>query len=345
MILQGWVPATRNEDLVRFLDSTFTFYLSSKPGPEDKVPVLLRNSSFAKLFEPIGKLFSLPAYNEIDLTPFFAPFFMMFFGFCMADAGYGLVIFLGSTVLKLTQGRKNHALFSIVQLFGLSTMFFGLLFGTFFGVSLLEIESLGEVRKYILNNKQIFTLSIMVGLFQILFGTGIRAVNLIKQSGFVYGLPSIGWIFLILGLMDLLFLKAGGIISQIVIYSGIFLIVFFSNPKAGILGRIGKGIWDLYGVTGIFGDALSYVRLFALGASSSILGFVINDIAFKIKDVHPVFGWIICIIFLVLGHTLNMAISALGSFVHPMRLTFVEFYRNAGFAGGGKSYKPFSTKH
>jgi V/A-type H+-transporting ATPase subunit I len=102
------------------------------------------------------------------------------------------------------------------------------------------------------------------------------------------------------------------------------------------------GLWELYGITGFFGDLLSYIRLFALGISSAILGFVINNIAGQFREG---FGWAgipLFVVFMVVGHTANLLIAALGAFVHPMRLTFVEFYKNAGFAGGGKPYKPLS---
>ena len=132
-------------------------------------------------------------------------------------------------------------------------------------------------------------------------------------------------------------------VSTITLYVSLGMIVFFSNPKGNIFASIGKGIWDLYGITGIFGDVLSYIRLFALGVSSTILGYVINSMALQIKEI-PYVGIILFVIFLILGHTGNILISSLGSFVHPMRLTFVEFYKNAGFEGGGKEYKPFSNK-
>ena len=118
--------------------------------------------------------------------------------------------------------------------------------------------------------------------------------------------------------------------------------LFFSDPGVNVFARIGKGVWDVYSmVTGIFGDLLSYIRLFALGLSSAILGFVINDIGLQILGSSKILGPVFFVIFLLLGHTLNILISSLGSFVHPMRLTFVEFYKNAGFKGGGEEYKPF----
>ena len=119
----------------------------------------------------------------------------------------------------------------------------------------------------------------------------------------------------------------------------------FSDPDINIFARFGKGIWDLYSaITGIFGDVLSYIRLFALSASGGILGYVINSISLPVLHSVPVLGPILFIIIMVIGHGANIALSGLGAFVHPMRLTFVEFYKNAGFEGGGKKYKPYAKR-
>ena len=345
MVMEGWVPDHKEENVKNFAEDKGIVYITAEPDKDDKPPVLLKNNKFAKLFEPIGSLFSLPDYKEIDLTPFFAPFFMMFFGFCLGDAGYGILFVIAGTLLKYKLDKKFRPILSLLQWLGIGTIIFGILTGTFFGINLLEIESLGNLRNIMLNNDQVFMLALMIGLIQILVGIIIRAINQIKQNGFVYGLSSIGWLILILGILDMALLKLSGFVGNILLYIGLFLIVFFSDPKASILGRVGKGLWDLYGITGIFGDILSYIRLFALGVSSAILGFVINDIAMQILATGPVIGHILCGIFLILGHSMNIAIASLGSFVHPMRLTFVEFYKNAGFSGGGKKYKPFLNKH
>ncbi|HSH18898.1 MAG TPA: hypothetical protein VLA03_00510, partial [Draconibacterium sp.] len=291
-----------------------------------------------------GKLFSLPAYEELDLTPFFAPFFMMFFGFCLGDVGYGLVILLGTTLYKRKAAPDMKPVLSLAQFLGIGTIIFGTLTGTFFGVNLIEVESLGNIRNFMLDSQKTFYLALALGLFQILFGLIIKAVNSIRMFGWQYAISSIGWFIMILAILDIAILKLAAPFSKYIAWFAVALIVFWSDPKAGILGRIGKGIWDLYGITGIFGDVLSYIRLFALGISSAILGFVINTIALQILGSAPIIGPIFFIIFLIIGHTANLLISSLGSFVHPMRLTFVEFYKNAGFIGGGKEYKPFKNK-
>ncbi len=296
------------------------------------------------MYEPIGKLFSLPAYQELDLTPFFAPFFMMFFGFCLGDVGYGLVILIGTTIYKLKAKSDIKPILSLAQFLGIGTIIFGTLTGTFFGISLLEVESLGNIRNIMLDSQKTFYLALGIGLFQILFGLIIKAVNSIRMFGWQYALPSIGWFILILCLLDLSVLELATSVTLYLLFVALALIVFWSDPKAGIFGRIGKGIWDLYGITGIFGDVLSYIRLFALGISSAILGFVINTIGLQILGSAPIIGPILFVVFLIIGHLANLLISSLGSFVHPMRLTFVEFYKNAGFIGGGKEYKPFKNK-
>ncbi len=348
MIIEGWVPADREQMLTGIFDRKDYVYYCIKPDPKEKPPVLLKNNAFARLFEPIGNLFSLPDYHELDLTPYFAPFFMMFFGFCLGDAGYGLLFILGATIMKMTMRQKIakfRPILTLVQWLGAGTVIFGTLTGTFFGIQLLEVEQLGNLRKIMLNNDKAFNLALILGAIQIIAGIAIRAVNQFRQNGFLYSLSPIGWILLLLGLADTFLFKLTGGAGKIMIYASLVLIVFFSDPGIGIFGRIGKGLWDLYGITGVFGDLLSYIRLFALGASSAILGFVINDIALQLLSTGPVIGHLLFVVFLLLGHALVIAISTLGAFVHPMRLTFVEFYKNSGFAGGGKKYNPFTLKH
>jgi V/A-type H+-transporting ATPase subunit I len=195
-----------------------------------------------------------------------------------------------------------------------------------------------------LNDKELFYLALAIGLVQILFGLGIQAYAKIRQFGFQYSLSTIGIIIGTMAVIDLTIIKVLGEISIYIVYLSLFLVIFWSDPKLGFVGRLGKGIWDLYGiVTGIFGDVLSYIRLFALGASSGILGFVINSISLPLLHSIPVLGPILFVIVMIIGHGANLALAGLGSFVHPMRLTFVEFYKNAGFAGGGKAYKPFKN--
>lgn len=342
-LLKGFVPRDREEAFEDFCRRSGLVYLRAKPKPADPVPVLLKNNRFSRLFEPIGELFSLPAYAELDLTPFFAPFFMMFFGLCLGDAGYGLLVLLGITLYKARAKENMKPVLTLGQWLGLSTVIFGLLTGTVFGINLIEasIPGLEQFKGFMLNSQQVFNFSLALGGIQILFGLVLQAVNRIRLYGLKYAISVFGWIILLLSLTDLAVAKAIAPVSQYAVWVGVGLILFFNDPDAKVIVRIGKGIWELYGITGFFGDLLSYIRLFALGVSGATLGFVINQVAIPIFDINPILGPILGGLLLVVGHTANLLLSSLGAFVHPMRLTFVEFYKNAGFQGGGKPYRPF----
>lgn len=352
MILEGWVPGTKKAEIDAFLEKNDVLFVASRATPKDNAPVLLTNNRFSKLFEPIGEMFSLPDYNELDLTVFFAPFFMLFFGFCLGDAGYGLLFIVGAGLYKFKAPKKFKPYLSLIQFLGLATVIFGAISGTFFGINLIDVETpwMENFKRYFLNPNKMFNLALILGAVQIIFGLFIKAANRIKQFGIQYALAIFGWLIILLGSVVYVLLNIGEIIQPnkfilyIILATGGIFILFFSDPEVNVFARVGKGIWDVYStVTGIFGDLLSYIRLFALGLSSAILGFVINDIALQILNSSKILGPLFFIIFLLLGHTLNILISSLGSFVHPMRLTFVEFYKNAGFKGGGEEYKPFKS--
>jgi len=339
-IIEGWVPRTKAGELENYLSGGDYYYFTTGPKPDDKVPILLANNKFTKLFEPIAKLYSLPSYTELDLTPYFAPFFMMFFGFCLGDMGYGLVILIAASLAKLKIKGELRSVLTLGQFLGLGTIIMGFVSGTLFGVGLLDQDWVGSLKNYMLNSDNLFNLALILGVVQILFGLIIQAVNKTIQFGFKYALSPIGWFLMITTLVMKFVLGFENVIISGILYTGIGLIVLFNDPDAKIFARIGKGVYDLYNITGFFGDVLSYIRLFALGVSSGILGLVINQVALQIKEVS-VIGPVLFVLFLLIGHTANMLISSLGSFVHPMRLTFVEFYKNSGFSGGGKEYKPF----
>lgn len=353
MMLQGFVPDTREGNLVRFCEERNILYVKGQAEEKDKIPVLLQNSRFSKLFEPISKLFSLPSYQELDLTPLFAPFFMLFFGFCLGDAGYGLLIVLGATLYKPRAKPSMRPYLSLAQYLGIGTIIFGIVSGTFFGINLIEtkIAFLDNVQGYFLDSEKMFNLALIIGGFQIIFGMFVKVFNITRQRGFAYALSTVGWLVLILGMIARYALihfnklpEAEGIMMYSVLAISAVLILFLNDPSANVFVRLGKGMWDIYSMlTGIFGDLLSYIRLFALGISSAILGMVINSIGLDMLGI-PVIGPVIFVLFLTIGHSANILISSLGAFVHPMRLTFVEFYKNAGFSGGGKEYKPFAEK-
>ncbi len=357
MVLQGWVPRPRQQQVEKFLEEKNIYFMAEKPVKGEKVPILLTNNKYSRLFEPIGKLYSLPSYRELDLTPFFAPFFMLFFGFCLGDAGYGILFVLGATLLKPRVKPPMKRILTLMQWLGSSTIIFGIISGTFFGINLIELADTGKIawlsslRGFMLDSSKMFNFALILGAIQIVYGMGIKAANITRQYGFRYAVSTIGWLILIVGGVIIFALSKNinpGLVKTLVyILLGIsgLMILFLNNPDKNALINLGGGLWDVYSiVTGVLGDLLSYIRLFALGVSSAILGYVFNDLAMQMSGNIPVLSQIIFVVILLIGHGLNIFMASLGAFVHPMRLTFVEFYKNAGFTGGGKPYSPFRKK-
>ena len=355
MVLEGWVPETLNEKVKQVLDSESVIYISSKASLHDNAPILLQNNKFAKLFEPISKLFAFPTYAELDLTPFFAPFFMLFFGFCFGDAGYGLIFVLAATLYKFKAKPEFKPLLTLIQILGSSTILFGALTGTVFGVSLVnaDIPALDNFKSYFFDQDKMFKLSLILGLVQIIFGMCVKAANLWIQYSWKHAISTISWVLLIVS-TGLFYLLGQNPESSLKLFDPIHLVIlglagvgimFFNSPGKNPLFNFGLGLWETYNMaTGLLGDTLSYIRLFALGLSSGILGSVFNSLAFGMSPDIPVLKQVVIVLILIIGHSINIFMSALGSLVHPMRLTFVEFYKNAGFTGGGRGYDPFRKK-
>ena len=363
-LMQGWIPAEREEEVTAYLDQNHIFYEVEQPVLEDDVPVEIKNGKFSSLFEPILKMYSLPNYHDLDVTPFFAPFFMLFFGLCMGDAGYGLIILAVSILLfnKLPQEQKPYAKLGIFL--GAMTIICGTLTGSFFGIDLTQQEwaFLAPVKKYFINEHN-FTLfgyspmmviSVIIGLIQVLLGMVLAGMKAAKLYGWKFGIGKFSWVTALLSATLLFGLPACGVELPVwltyVFYALIGVsavgIFFLNNPAKNPLLNFGTGVWDTYGMaTGLLGDLLSYIRLFALGLTGGVLGSVFNSLAIDMTDSLPwTLRWLPMLIILLLGHGINFALCMISSFVHPMRLTFVEFFKNANFEGGGKAYEPFEVK-
>lgn len=354
MLLQGYAPEEKQAEIEQYLQSKNAYFEVADPEPEDDVPIQFKNNRFTRLFEPLAEMYMLPRYNELDLTPFFAPFYMIFFGLSLGDIGYGLFLFAVATIYKLLKkeaiGKTMRGVLTLVQILGASAFFTGFLTGGFFGFQLYDLglpflNKIGD--RVFFDNNQMFTLSLILGVVQILFGMVLKAINRAKQYGFMYALATIGWIILLvsIGVAYLLpkTMPMFGTLHLIVMGAAAILIFFFNSPGKNPFFNLGLGLWDSYNMaTGLLGDVLSYVRLFALGLSGGILASVFNSLAAGIKPDNAILGPIVFVLIFLIGHGLTIFMNTLGAIVHPMRLTFVEFYKNSEFTGGGKKYSPFS---
>ncbi len=354
MLMEGWAPAENEEALEKLLDDKGFYYQKLEIKDEDNVPIQLKNNRFSRLFEPITKLFSLPNYNEFDPTPFFAPFFMMFFGFCFGDAGYGIIIVTACTLLKRKVSPDVRPFLSLFQFLGFATIIFGILTGSFLGIALADVKALSSIKHYFLNTDNLMTLSIIVGLLQIVFGKCVAAAQVIYLKGWKYGIAPIGWIVVIVAALAIYGLPMLEIalppvalnICNGLLLAGLLVAMLYNSPGKNIFMNFGSGIWNAYNIaSGLLGDTLSYIRLFAIGLTGAILGGVFNELAFTMTDgLNVVLRAVLVLLILLVGHSINFGLCMISSMVHPLRLTFVEYYKNAEFAGGGKSFNPFKLE-
>ena len=359
LVMEGWAEAETAERVDKLLEEYPNLvYMRRDATIEDEAPVKLKNNKFARLFELIGAMYALPKYGTLDLTAIFGPFYMLFFAICLCDAGYGLVLLLVGLVLLKKGGPKlrQAALLSIVC--ASATVAFGFYANSFFG---LAISDYAPVIKFLDFQNQFFSISLAIGVFQILVGMAINIYMQAKLFGFTSTFGLLGWFIILLsgslavGLPMFDLAIPGFDASSPVFYGlvgvGAVLMLLLNNVKRNPLINIGAGLWDAYNnITGLLSDVLSYIRLFAIGLSGGVLAQVFNSLAMGLSGLDsmaegtPWYAMILPIIaasiILIIGHGINLFMSAISSFVHPMRLTFVEFYKNAGFEMGQRSFNP-----
>ena len=367
-LLRGWVRADKSDDLTRYLDEANIFYEMEDPDFNDDVPIQITNGSYTRLFEPILKMYSLPNYHDLDPSIFFAPFFMLFFGLCLGDGGYGLLVLIAGIIMAKKCKGEMQDYGRLAVWLGLMTVVCGLLTGTVFGIDMTQQNwaILAPVKPYFLNENGVgpifgyspmMVISVFIGLIQVLLGMLLKGCKAVKNYGWPYSISTFSWLTAILSALTLFGLPACGVtipvIVQYLLYGvigvsalGIFLYNnpgSYKKPALGLLSNLGGGIWATYGMaTGLLGDLLSYIRLFALGLTGGVLGGVFNSLAYNMTESFPWYiRWIFMVIILLAGHGITFALSLISAFVHPMRLTFVEFFKNANFEGGGKAYDPF----
>ena len=364
VVMEGWAEEDKSAEVDKLLDEySDVIYLKRDAEREDDTPVKLKNNRFARLFELIGAMYALPKYGTMDLTPFFAPFYMLFFAICLNDAGYGAILLLAGAML-LKKGGASLKQASWLTIFcGGATTLFGLYTGSLFGMSIpdmLGYESIAE-SPFLDFQNQFFSLALALGVVQILFGMLLNICLQTKLFGFTSTFGLLGWFIILLTGSLAVGLPMFGIgipgfdTSSPLFYGlmgvGAVLMLLLNNIKRNPLINLGSGLWDAYNnITGLLSDVLSYIRLFAIGLSGGVLAQVFNSLAMGLSGLDsvpegtPWYGMLLPIvaasIILLIGHGINLFMSAISSFVHPMRLTFVEFYKNAGFEMGQRSFDP-----
>ena len=349
-VFEGFAPKESEAALHDMLGKENVFCLVDKAKADDNPPIELKNNKFVSMFELLTDMYGRPKYDEFDPTVFISIFFMLFFAFCMGDAGYGLVLILASLGLKKVLGKIAPLGITL----GIATTVVGLLFHTFFSVDMLTWSWLPEGVKKCMLPSQIagydgtMVLALLVGIVHICLALIVKTYQSTKVKGFANSLGTWGWTLLIVGGVIVGGLALMGVIDKaltkwIIIVIGCLsaLGIFFLNDlHRNPLMNFGSGLWDTYNTaTGLLGDVLSYLRLYALGLAGAKLGEAFNAIGLQALGDGGV-NWIFFILIVVVGHTLNVAMCVLGAFVHPLRLNFLEFFKNSGYEGSGRKYKP-----
>ncbi len=360
VIFEGFAPTSEDFRLRESFDAMSVYYIAEKAVEEDNPPIEIKNNGFVKQFEVFTNMYGLPKYNEFDPTVFLSIFFLLFFAMCLADAGYGIVLILISLFFR--SQKKTSGLMSMWKLIlylGIGSFFIGIILGGFFCIDLTQMTWVPSWLKGImvggtmelagisLDLKMI--LAIAVGVVHLCLAMIVKTVWAIKRDGVKHSLSAIGWTLLIVGGIIVTAVGLGGIVSAeifkwlIIVVGGIsaLCIYIFNRWGKNPLANIGSGLWDTYNMaSGLMGDVLSYVRLYALALSGGMLGGTFNMLAEMVKGSNPTWQWLPFVVILVFGHVLNIAMSCLSAFVHPLRLNFVEFFKNSDYAGSGKSYNP-----
>lgn len=350
VILEGWVPERISKEMEQNLQDSGVAYAELEVGDESEVPIKLRNNRFTKAFEPLVELFSLPNYGELDPTPYIAPFFMIFFGICFGDAGYGLLTLIVATILKRKAKESKKMLLELIQWLGLGGLVMGFLSGSFFGIELVKVPFLASIKEYFISSENMMVISLALGVIQIIFAKYIGALKRTKQVGFKHALSSYAWPTLIIAAGLLFGLPMVDITLpqwlEYVLYGFVgicvLLVLFYNSPGKNIFINFGAGLWDTYNAaTGLLGDTLSYIRLFAIGLTGAVLGGVFNQLAGMATAGLPILLAIpVGAVILLIGHGINFALTTIGALVHPIRLIFVEYFNNSQYEGGGQAYNP-----
>ena len=369
-IIEGYIPEEDCEKLETLCNRVSTCTVEFGEAGDD-APVKLKNNKFAEPAQGILTMYASPCKTDIDPTPLLAFFFYFFFGMMFSDAGYGvlMIIATGLMIKIFKPDKKMRNNLKLFQYCGISTTFWGLVFGSIFGDAPAALYNMftgsNAVMAHSISNmsdptpallpwpiidpqKDALTLmiiSIAFGLVHILVGMGCKFAVCIKQKDYAGAFFDTGlWMLLLIGFAVL---AAGMIVSPVLITVGAViaiacaagLVLTQGRGKKGIVGKAIGGVASLYDITGYISDLLSYSRLLALGLTTGVMAQVFNMLATMMGT--GVAGFIFLIVIFLVGHLINIGLNALGAYVHTMRLQYVEMFSKF-YEGGGKEFEPFT---
>lgn len=368
--IEGFVAEDQGENIRKKLEREYPCQVELEDASEDgAAPVLLKNNSFAEPTESVVEAFGLPKKGEIDPTSVMAFFYYFLFGLMLSDAGYGILMVAVCAAAVKKFPNMDAGLRKMLRMFfycGISTIFWGVMFGGYFGDVIPVVASTFFHREVVVpalwfapldDPMKLLMFSFLFGIIHLFVGLGAKGYMLVRDRdwmGFFSGVAC--WYALLAGLILLLlpsdmfasmagvtivFPKWVGTLAKwMSVFSAVCIVIFSETGTKNIAARLALGAYDLYGVSGWLSDVLSYSRLLALGLATGVIGTVINTMGSMLGD--SIIGFILFWVIFVVGHLLNMAINLLGAYVHTNRLQFVEFFGKF-YEGGGRPFRPFSA--
>lgn len=362
--LRGWIKehdVPRIESLLNTFLPDGYLYLSN-PDANDEIPIALENKRGIEPFEVVTDLYGKPVYNNLDPSPHLSIFFLLSFAFCITDAAYGIILIIASLLLmKKFKYAPGIIKFSRLILYsGIATIFMGVITGSWFGDMLSRIPAgslpVETLKKLVIlnpleggNSAFIFLgWALILGYIQIIWGLYLNLSTSLKHHGFKNsGEPfSLLIIQVLVALIIVALVTSKNTLilplSSILVFFFIYLMILTGMTQKGFFMRIFWAVYSAYSViaSNLLGDILSYSRLFGLGLTTAVLGFVINEMAFLLTGI-PIVGYIIAAILFIVGHMANLGINLLGGYVHTSRLQYLEFFTKF-FEGGGRPFSPLA---
>jgi V/A-type H+-transporting ATPase subunit I len=351
-MLEGWLPAELSEKVESEITANSDCIVDIRqPGEDEDYPILLKNNSLVQPFEIITELYSLPSSKGIDPNPFMAPFYFVFFGMMVSDAGYGLLLALvtGIVLWKFKLEGMAYKLIKMIFFGGISTFIWGALFGGWFG-NIVDVVTSGEFTvppiwfNPLDDPMRLLLWSFIFGGIHIFVGMGLNAYMMIRDGKPLDALFDVGsWYLLLIGIVMLV---GGGFVADVgkymAIVGALMLVLTQGRNEKNIVKRLVSGVLSLYNITSYLSDVLSYSRLLALGLATGVIATVINTMG-SLFGLDNIGGIILLAVALIVGTVFNILINALGAYVHASRLQYVEFFGKF-YEGGGKGFEPFKIK-
>jgi len=357
-LINGWIPAELASKAKESIESKFTVSVEiTEPEKDEEPPVLFRNKGIAEAGEPVSKMYSLPNSREIDPNFIMTIFFVNFFGIMFGDGGYGIImaLFAGYVLRKFKLEDETRKFIKLIFWCGISTIFWGAMFGGWFG-----IESLSKYALWLnpVEQTELFlSYSLLFGVIHMYVGFGIKAANLIREKQYLDALFDVGGVLIfytgiILVLLPYVPEVDGDAVAPLVrigqyvaVAGAVLLLATQGRNSKNLFGKIFGGLPSLYNAVSFLSDVLSYSRLVALGLATGIIAAILNELSatFSFPIIVKI---IVSAVILLIGHVINFAINALGAYVHSSRLQYLEFFGKF-YTGGGQPFRPLkpNTKY